>query len=282
MIPINNYDNFLLYNILEQVDHEWNYENGIEIDHRNKIIKYMTTSFDNAKDKKSWFKNLLTKLKSKKRIFKLAILTLLTPILLMNMTNDEVVNISNSVDPHLTASIVKLIDNNKNVKTWKSIPKYNVKDLNPSKELKDFIKSEEKLRLTAYDIGDGHITMGYGSARPIDKSKIQVGETITKHKAEELFKQDLSRAERGVKRLFTQWERKGIFRKVTQAQFDAMVSMAYNMGVGGFRSTEFVLLVKQNRMIEAGELIKITRLKSGYSGLIKRRNKEYKIFTRDI
>lgn len=148
-----------------------------------------------------------------------------------------------------------------------------------SDECKEHIKDEEKLRLTAYNIGDGMITIGYGHAERINKSKYKVGDKISKEKAEILFNNDVKKVEEGIKRIFKQWLDNGIEVKITQGQFDAMVSMAYNMGISKFRQTDFIQELKNSNFEKAARLIPKTAVSDKFSGLYKRRDKEYKMFT---
>ena len=141
------------------------------------------------------------------------------------------------------------------------------------------IKDVEKLSLVAYNLKDGRITVGYGHAKKPEESKYKVGDRITPQKAEELFKKDLKWAEDGVKRMFAQWENEDIYMKVTQGQFDAMVSMAYNMGVSGLRKSNFVQFVKKEDFRGASNIIPMTALsKRHIKGLKRRRLKEKEYF----
>lgn len=142
----------------------------------------------------------------------------------------------------------------------------------------DHIKNHEKLRLRAYKIGDGKITVGYGHAESRKKSKYRVGQKITVDIANKLLKIDVAVAVNGVKRMFSQWKEQGLDIKVTQNQFDSMVSMAFNMGVSSFRQTEFVKKLKENDLESAAELIKTTRLNDDFPGLEDRRMVEYQMF----
>jgi len=160
-----------------------------------------------------------------------------------------------------------------------SVSKYKEpSELHLSQDGWDHIRNEEKLRLKAYDLNDGHITIGYGHAQPETSSKYKVGKTITKEKANKLFREDVNEAAEGVKRMFRQWKEEGINVKVTQNQYDAMVSIAFNMGISSFRQTEFVQKIKKNQLDKAAELIKITGISDDFPGLETRRLKEYEIF----
>jgi lysozyme len=83
------------------------------------------------------------------------------------------------------------------------------------------IKSFEGLRLTAYP--DDGWSIGYGHHGATE------GQTITQAEADRLFDADVARFERAVATAIT---------RGTQWEFDALVSLAYNIGTDGFtRST---------------------------------------------
>lgn len=87
------------------------------------------------------------------------------------------------------------------------------------------IKRCEGLRLKAYLCPAGVPTIGYGSTG----DHVRMGMTITEQEAEALLLKDLSRFETGVA---------AVAGKMTQGQFGAMVSLAFNIGLGAFgRST---------------------------------------------
>jgi len=151
-------------------------------------------------------------------------------------------------------------------------------ELHLSQEGWNHIRNEEKLRLKAYDLHDRHITIGYGHAQSIATSKYKVGQKITKEKANKLFREDVNEAAAGVKRMFEQWKEQGINVKITQGQYDAMCSMVFNIGIDGFRQTEFVQKIKSNQLDKAAELIKVTGVSDDFPGLEKRRLKEYQLF----
>ena len=69
------------------------------------------------------------------------------------------------------------------------------------------IKKFERLKLKAYSIGDGMVTIGYGHAERKRKSKYKIGDKISKEEANKLLQQDLQIATAGVKRIFNQWKK---------------------------------------------------------------------------
>jgi lysozyme len=68
------------------------------------------------------------------------------------------------------------------------------------------------------------VTCGFGSTRHLDGRPIRLGETWTREYAARVFARDLAVFEQGVNTLL-----KG--RPTTQNQFDALVSLAYNIGL---------------------------------------------------
>ena len=94
----------------------------------------------------------------------------------------------------------------------------------------DLIKSFEGYRDRAYNDGCDVITIGYGTTRYPNGYKIQIGDKCTKEQAEEYLAADLKGAEQAVNNL--------VFAKeLTQGQFDALVSFAYNAGVNALKSS---------------------------------------------
>ena len=95
------------------------------------------------------------------------------------------------------------------------------------------IKKFEGLRLRAYrDAGLKILTVGYGHTGP----DVHVGQVITDRQAEWLLKTDLVRFEIAVDNLVTS--------AVSQNQFDALVSFAFNLGAGTLKKS--TLLKKVN------------------------------------
>ena len=88
----------------------------------------------------------------------------------------------------------------------------------------ELIKRSEGLRLQAYKCPADVPTIGYGSTGP----HVRMGMTITVQEAEDLLTQDLARFEEGVA---------AIGGKMTQGQFDALVSFAFNLGLGALKGS---------------------------------------------
>ena len=150
--------------------------------------------------------------------------------------------------------------------------------LRASNEIINFIKKHEGLRLEAYNLGDGKITIGYGHTG----GNFKVGDKITKEQAQELFQSDLKKKEIGLQRMFSQWAERGNDIQISQNMYDALLSMSYNIGLKGLRNTEFIEHVEQEDFMAAAEKIKNTKVSKKFPGLEKRRKAEYELFSKDL
>jgi lysozyme len=142
------------------------------------------------------------------------------------------------------------------------------------------IKDKGEPVLTPYKLGDGMITVGWGHAERIGNSKFRIGQKITREKAEELLAADIAEAERGLNIILDDWKSQGIKVRITQPMYDAMVSMIFNMGIGNFRKSDFIQLVKKGKYEQAAERILTTNVT--YPGHVPRRQKESELFSRGI
>lgn len=150
----------------------------------------------------------------------------------------------------------------------------------PSEELITFLKKEEGFVGKGYKIGDGKITIGWGHAEDINGSKYTLGQQIDTTEAEILLRQDIKESSDALNRVLDDWESKGIEVNITQSMYNTMVSMIFNMGVGNFRNSDFIQLVKRNKLDKAKEKIKTTssNLFTKFPGLKKRRALESDLF----
>jgi lysozyme len=100
------------------------------------------------------------------------------------------------------------------------------------------IKSYEGCKLKAYQHKGDVPTIGFGSTFYEDGSKVKLGDQITQERADALFKIILSDFERGVENRVTS--------TLTQNQFDALVSFAYNVGLGALGKSTLLKKVNKN------------------------------------
>lgn len=106
--------------------------------------------------------------------------------------------------------------------------------IKPSQAAIDLMHEYEGFSLKAYpDPGsrDGKpVTIGYGSTRDENGNPIKLGDVWTKERADAVFARDLNEFAKGVADAL-----RGAPTK--QSQFDAMVSLAYNIGLDAFRKS---------------------------------------------
>ena len=107
----------------------------------------------------------------------------------------------------------------------------------------NFIKAREGFRLTAYKDSAGIWTIGYGSIQFRDGSKPTAGMTITQAVADDLLAWEVGLKGDAVDQC--------IKTKVTQNQFDACVSLAYNIGINAFKGSTVLRLMNQNPNVPA-------------------------------
>lgn len=131
----------------------------------------------------------------------------------------------------------------------------------------DLIKKYEGLRLNAYLCPAGVPTIGYGHTKGV-----AMGDTTTPDQAEQLLRQDLAKFEDGIVRL-------GLPLK--QHQFDALVSFAFNLGLGALQKSTLLRKAKAdiNDPTIPDEFRKWTRAGGKVlDGLVRRRNEEAELW----
>ena len=136
-----------------------------------------------------------------------------------------------------------------------------------SKELTERLKAFEGLRLEAYLDAAGVPTIGYGHTR-----SVRMGDRISEYWATELLKDDVSQVEREVMAL-------GVAR--TQGQLDALVSFAFNLGIGRLCRSTLLRLIRQGASEPAIRREFMRWVYAGgkrQAGLVRRREWEVKRF----
>ena len=98
----------------------------------------------------------------------------------------------------------------------------------------------EGLRLTAYRDAAGVLTIGYGHTKGVRE-----GDKISPFWAQELLQKDIEECERAVKEL-------QVAR--TEGQLDALVSLAFNIGIGRLKGSTLLKVIR-----EGGSKTAITR-----------------------
>lgn len=104
--------------------------------------------------------------------------------------------------------------------------------MTPSKACEALIKGFEQCRLSAYmPTPKDRPTIGWGTTGP----DIHLGMTWTQEQADARFATDLNRFANSVEAMLSG-------SKTTQGQFDACVSLAYNIGAEAFRKSTLLRL----------------------------------------
>lgn len=154
------------------------------------------------------------------------------------------------------------------------------KHMSPSDACYAIIKKYEGLRLSAYLCPAGVWTIGYGHTGP----DVVRGLRITAERADELLRADV--------KAFADAVNKAVSREITQAMFDAFVSICFNTGPGKKGQKDGVITLKSGqpstllRKLNAGdfagaanEFLKWTKAGGAVlKGLETRRKAERELF----
>jgi lysozyme len=138
------------------------------------------------------------------------------------------------------------------------------------------IKSFEGRALHAYRCPAGVLTIGYGHTSMAGSPPVTAGMTITPEQADMILAGDIDLFEDGVAKLL----RPARVNRVEPHEFDAMVSLAFNIGLGAFaRSTVLARYLRGDKAGAAaafGFWVKANG--KTLAGLVRRRAAEAKLF----
>lgn len=147
-----------------------------------------------------------------------------------------------------------------------------------------FIQAHEGLSLHWYELNDGGLTVGFGHYVPHSTAKkngIKKGDRITREQANAYLKQDIQRFVNGVNQQLKEYK-----LDVNQNQFDALVSYAFNRGLGNKAGTNGLRQLLKNSKtvndISKNLLIYWGTNKHYKNGLLNRRNAEKKLFDKGV
>lgn len=137
----------------------------------------------------------------------------------------------------------------------------------------ELIKKFEGFRSKPYLCAGGVATIGYGSTRYADGSIVALSdEAISEGEAENLLMDTLTPYERAVSDM--------VKVDLNQNQFDALVSFAYNLGVGSLKKSTLLKRINSSSF-NAAALEFAQWSKAGgktLDGLVKRRAAEAELF----
>lgn len=135
------------------------------------------------------------------------------------------------------------------------------------------IKRFEGCRLKAYKCPANVWTIGYGNTFYEDGTKVKEGDVITQQRAEELAKFIIDQFAVSITPF--------IQKTLTENQFSACVSLAYNIGTGGFkRSSVFRKLNVNPTDATIADSFRLWNKGGGkiLAGLVKRREAEIQLY----
>lgn len=142
-----------------------------------------------------------------------------------------------------------------------------------SQSFYDLIIGFEGFELAAYKDSAGIPTIGIGTIKYPDGTKVKMGDTCTKEQAYEYLNHDLIDSQSVVNR---------VAPNLTQHQYDSLVSFQYN--TGGLPGSTLLKRVKAGGDIRAAFLMWVkakdpeTGKKVTVQGLVNRRNKEADLY----
>ncbi|MHC3123230.1 lysozyme [Acinetobacter sp. GN11] len=134
------------------------------------------------------------------------------------------------------------------------------------------MSSFEDTRIKAYDDGVGVWTIGTGTTIYPNGFKVKKGDTCTPEQAKAYFKHDLAKFEKTVNESVTV--------SLTQNQFDALVSLTYNIGSGAFKNSTLLKLLNKGDLLGAADQFLVWNKAGGkvMKGLVRRREAERALF----
>lgn len=139
----------------------------------------------------------------------------------------------------------------------------------------NLIKEFESLRLESYLCPAGVWTIGWGTTR-IEEKPVVKGMKITIDQAQKYFEKDLQVFETAVSKL--------VSVKINQNQFDSLVSLCYNIGIGNFTHSSVLRFLNQEQYIVAAHQMTrwiyatVNGKKIILNGLVRRRAAEKDLF----
>lgn len=139
--------------------------------------------------------------------------------------------------------------------------------------LRPLIEEFEGIKLIAYRCPKGIPTIGIGTTRYEDGSRVKLGDEISLEYAEVLYKREIDKVREEIKQL--------VIPNLNKNQEDALVSFAYNVGINAFKSSTLLEKVNKdpyNNSIKREFMKWTTSGGKRLRGLAKRRKAEVNLY----
>lgn len=139
----------------------------------------------------------------------------------------------------------------------------------------EFIKDWERFRPKAYKDQAGIWTIGYGTIRYLDGIKVKPSDIITLESATRYLEIECV----GICKKLTDW----INFELESYEFDSLVSMSYNIGTQGFKTSTLLRELNKDRKIKEDYFTRWNKVTIDGKlvpsrGLTRRRRTEYRLF----
>ncbi len=138
------------------------------------------------------------------------------------------------------------------------------------------IRRFEGLRLRAYRDAAGFWTIGYGHTSMAGPPKVMPGMRISRKQAERILRADVERVAGQVAKVLGP----DVLSRLNENQFGALVSFAFNVGIGNVRRSSVLRAVRAGRLEEVPRLL-LRWTKAGgrrLPGLVRRRRAEGRLW----
>jgi len=140
----------------------------------------------------------------------------------------------------------------------------------------ELIKKWEGVRLKAYRCSAGVLTIGYGHTSAAGAPQVTEGMTISQQDADDILGRDLVKYEAAVQNTLT--------RSANQNQFDACVSLCFNIGGAAFAKSSVARRFNEGDAMGAADAFRFWNKAGGkvITGLVRRRDDERALFLRPV
>ena len=157
-------------------------------------------------------------------------------------------------------------------KTFESLATNKKQSNNLSDNGMKLLEHFEGLRLEAYLDSAGIYTIGFGTIKYPNGNKVKLGDKITKTQAKEYKLYDLKEFESTIKT--------SVKVPLTQNQYDALVSLSYNIGSGAFKKSTLLKKLNNGDYKGAAEHFLVWNKVNSkrVQGLVNRREAERNLF----